>query len=177
MKKITLLLAVVLSGFVFKIASAQIPAAVKVNIVSQPLWGPVGYDYVDYYYLPDVDAYYYVPKRQYIYEQNGRWLYTSALPLHMRNYDLYSGYKVVINDPTPYRNAGMYRTKYASYKGNKGQKIIRNSSNAKYYVIKNHPQNKNLKIISKGSGSKNTVIKNNPANNKGKKVGNKKKIN
>lgn len=175
MKKITLFLALFLSGFVFKNASAQIPATVKVNIVSQPLWGPVGYDHVEYYYMPGIDAFYSVPKKQYIYLQNGRWMFTPALPVRMRNYDLYSGYKVVINDPTPYRNAGMYRIKYASYKGKKDQKIIRNSSESKYFVIKNHPNNKNLKIISNSNASKNSVIKNNPANNKGKKSGNKQK--
>jgi len=37
------------------------------NIITQPLWGPAGYDYVEYYYIPDIDAYYNVPGAQYVY--------------------------------------------------------------------------------------------------------------
>jgi hypothetical protein len=32
--------------------------SVNVNIGSPPLWGPSGYSNIDYYYLPDVQAYY-----------------------------------------------------------------------------------------------------------------------
>jgi hypothetical protein len=46
-------------------ASAQV--RVNINIGSQPVWGPVGYDHVDYYYLPDIETYYYVPTRQFVY--------------------------------------------------------------------------------------------------------------
>lgn len=175
MKKLIWSLALVFSGFVINTASAQIPISVKANIVSQPLWGPVGYDYVEYYYLPDVDAYYYVPKRQYIYMQNGSWMYTSALPLKYKNYNVYNGYKVVINAPKPYLNNASYRSKYASYKGRKDQPIIKNSSDAKYYVIKNHPKNNSPKVINKSASSKVVVNKNHPVNSKAKKGGNQKK--
>jgi hypothetical protein len=175
MKKITLLLALIISGFVIKTATAQIPASVKVNIVSQPLWGPVGYDHVEYYYLPDVDAYYYVPKRQYIYQQNGQWMFTPALPARYKNYNVYNGYKVVINDPKPYLKNASYKSKYASYKGRKGQPVIKNSSDSKYYVIKNHPKNNSPKVINKSSSSKVVINKNHPVNGKAKKGGNQKK--
>ena len=85
-----------------KNSNAQVRVGVNINIGSQPEWGPVGYDYVDYYYLPDIDAYYYVPERQFIYLSNGRWVFATSLPVAYRHYDLYSGYKVVINEPRPY---------------------------------------------------------------------------
>ena len=31
------------------------------------IWGPGGYDHVDYYYMPDIDAFYKVPTRQFYY--------------------------------------------------------------------------------------------------------------
>ena len=43
MKKAFFIASLLLSGFLYETASAQI----TVNIGSQPVWGPVGYDHVD----------------------------------------------------------------------------------------------------------------------------------
>src|SRR5947207_14908973 len=106
---------------------AQVRVGVNINIGSQPVWGPVGYDYAKYYYLPDIDAYYYVPRRQFIYLSDGRWIFSASLPVRY-HYDLYSGYKVVINEPRPYLHANVFRERYASYRGRHDQVIIRNSN-------------------------------------------------
>ena len=54
---------------------------------------------------------------------------------------LYSGYKVVINEPRPYLNFTTHKVTYAKYKGNNGrQVIIKNSNDPKYYVVKGHPK-------------------------------------
>lgn len=98
--------------------------SINVNIGSQPAWGPVGYDHVDYYYLPDIDAYYYVPDRQFIYFENNNWVRRASLPPAYRGYDLYSGYKVVVNQPRPYLRADYYRVTYGKYKGWKGERQI-----------------------------------------------------
>lgn len=45
----------------FGINNAKAQVSLNINIGSQPVWGPTGYDHVDYYYFPDIDAYYYVP--------------------------------------------------------------------------------------------------------------------
>lgn len=121
-------------------ANAQVRVGVNINIGSQPVWGPVGYDYAEYYYLPDIDAYYYVPRRQFIYLSNNRWVFSTALPVRYRDYDLYSGYKVVVNEPRPYLHPDVYRSRYAPYRGRHDQVIIRNSNEPKYYVVKGHPK-------------------------------------
>src|SRR5512147_2960422 len=120
MKKIILVLALAV-GFIIisKPASAQI--SVNINIGAQPAWGPVGYDYVEYYYLPDIEVYYYVPRHQYVYLSNGRWIFSASLPYRYRSYDLYRGYKVVINEPRPYMHFQTHRAEYARYRGNRGQ--------------------------------------------------------
>ena len=141
---------------------AQVRVGVNINIGSQPVWGPVGYDYAEYYYLPDIDAYYYVPRRQFIYLSNGRWIFSASLPVRYRNYDLYSGYKVVINEPRPYLHAGVYRTRYAPYRGRHDQIIIRNSDEPKYYVVKGHP-----KYNGHDNGNHNGWKKNGKGNGKG----------
>ena len=143
MKKTTFIVAFLFTGFVFNTATAQVNVSFKANIGVQPVWGPVRYNHVEYYYMPDIDVFYYVPNRQYIYRQRGRWVYASALPYRFHNYDVYNGYKVVINDRYPYRHADMYRTKYAQYKGHHDQEIIRNSHESKYFEIKDHPEHNN----------------------------------
>ncbi len=120
-------------------AAAQVGISVNINIGSQPVWGPTGYDYARYYYFPDIDAYYSIPNHQYIYFDGGRQVIATALPARF-NFDLYSGYKVVINEPRPYLHPEVCRAKYAQYRGWKGkQAIIRDSREERYYVIKDHP--------------------------------------
>jgi len=141
MKKTIFTGLLMLSSFLYQSATAQAHVNLRVNIGSQPAWGPVGYDYVDYYYLPDIDAFYYVPNRQYIYQEQGRWLFSTQLPVRYNSYDIYNGYKVVVNKPTPYKYAQTYRTRYSGYKNRHDQGIIRNSHDSRYYQVKGHPQN------------------------------------
>jgi hypothetical protein len=153
MKKTMLISALVVAALAFQTASAQLRVNFKVNIATQPVWGPTGYDHVEYYYMPDIDAYYYVPTHQYIYLQSGRWIFASSLPSRF-HYDINTGYKVVVNDRTPYRHPETYRAKYASYKGRHDQEIIRNSHDSKYFQNKNHPEHNKWKQ-SQGHGKVN----------------------
>ncbi|WP_316820976.1 hypothetical protein [Pedobacter gandavensis] len=137
MKKLIIMSLLGVIGFLPFHAAAQI--SVNINIGSQPLWGPVGYDHAEYYYLPDVESYYYVPKRQFVYLDRGRWIFSKSLPSRYRNYDLYNGYKVVLNTRDPYRNFDNDRRQYARYKNVRTQQVIRNSNDRKYYVVKGHP--------------------------------------
>lgn len=140
MKKMLIITCLAIAGSLYgNTGHAQVKVNVNVNIGSQPLWGPVGYDYAEYYYLPDVDAYYYVPERRFIYLHGGRWVFAPALPAGY-HYDLNRGYKVVVNEPKPYLHPDVYRNKYGKYKGYYGkQQIIRYSNDEKYYVVKGHP--------------------------------------
>src|SRR6478609_9222379 len=143
----------VLTMVVFCLSATQSKAQVSVNlnIGSQPVWGPVGYDHVDYYYLPDIDAYYNVPTKQYVYYEGNTWVKRPSLPPRYVGYDLYNGYKVVVNKPQPYLNHGYYQSTYAKYKGGKGPKqvIIRDSKDPKY---KEHHDNGNHGNGNNGNG-------------------------
>ncbi|MFD0750696.1 hypothetical protein ACFQZS_11115 [Mucilaginibacter calamicampi] len=130
MKKITLIAATVFSSLLYTSANAQI--SLNVNIGSQPAWGPVGYDYVENYYLPDIDTYYDVPNHQYVYLDNNVWVRSRRLPVRYANYNINNNYKVVVNEPRPWLRADVYRTKYVTYKGRHDQVIIRNSPDVKY---------------------------------------------
>jgi hypothetical protein len=96
--------------------NAQVRVNLNVNIGSQPNWGPRGYNHVDYYYMPDIETYYYVPTRQFIYLSGGNWVFSYGLPPHYSGYDLYGGRKVVINRSNAYHYHNQYRSRYGGYK-------------------------------------------------------------
>jgi hypothetical protein len=109
MKKIAFALAL----FMSVLAHSQV--SVNVNIGTPPNWGPVGYDDSRYYFLPDIDIYYDVTQSQYIYLDNGVWVRERSVPARYRNYDFYSGYKVVLRDykgSKPYSYHSKHRAAY-----------------------------------------------------------------
>ena len=170
MKKLIFIFLIAIAGLVNKPATAQV--SVNINIGAQPVWGPIGYNYVEYYYMPDIEAYYYVPSRQFIYLTNGRWIFSTTLPYRYRTYNIYSGYKVVINQPRPYLHFGAHKLKYAKYKGyNSRQVIIKNSNDPKYYVVKGHPKYNGGKKAIATSNKKNTSTARANAGGKGNSGG------
>lgn len=144
MKKILFIL--LLSGaFSFTETRAQLSLSLNVNIGTQPLWGPVGYDHVDNYYIPDIETYYNVSSKQYTYMENGRWVTTSSLPARYRNFNLYTAHKVVANESKPWLHNDTYKKKYASFKGKHDQQAIRDSHDNKYFENKDHPRHNEWK--------------------------------
>ena len=143
MKKMIICGILFLSAFVFTEAKSQV--RINVNFNAQPVWGPVGYDYVEYYYLPDIETYYYVPTHQFIYMSGSRWIYSASLPPRYRHYDLNTGYKVVVNEPGAYRHFRMHRTKYAGFRNNHSQAIIRNSNDRRHEVTRDYRRNHDRK--------------------------------
>lgn len=161
MKKF-MLFAAVLMVSLFSINNAKAQVSLNINIGSQPAWGPTGYDHVDYYYFPDINAYYHVPSGQYIYSNGGRWVWVNSLPSQFGNFDLYRSYKVVVNEPRPYLRNSVYAARYSKFKNYGGrQTIIRDSKDTKYYVVKGHP-NYNI--------NKTVVVNNNRPNRTKKTV-------
>ena len=132
MKKVFLTSAILL-GFICYKAESQV--SVNINIGRQPVWGPVGYDYVDYYYLPDLDVYYDVPRGMFVYFDFGRWNVAATLPPRYGRYDLYRSYKVVVNARDPWLRNDYYREHYRNYRGHY-QPIIRDSRDNRYYAAR-----------------------------------------
>lgn len=119
---------------------------INVNIGEPPAWGPVGYDKVEYYYLPDIEVYYDIRTSQYIYFGNGKWVRVSNLPKHCRNYDLYKGYKVVLTDyhgRSPYTHFQHHKSKY--YKGYKGKPQKNRGHNSSHHENKHYDNHDNVK--------------------------------
>lgn len=132
--------------FLFLSSLTQAQVSINVNIGTPPSWGPAGYSNVEYYYLPDVQAYYDIRASQFIYLNNGRWIRTRNLPGQYRNYDLYNGYKVVLKDyhgARPYTYFKNHRTKYyRGYKGSPQRTIGNRDDNRKDYDNERNDRNR-----------------------------------
>ena len=144
--------------------------SVNVHIGTPPSWGPAGYNSVKYYYLPDVEAYYDVQNSMFIYMVGNSWVHRSYLPARYKNYDLYRGYKVVMNDyrgNTPYTNFKSYKVKYAKgYRGKSQRNIgIRNDRNN--HQVKSQTVIKVEKTVNRNNNSRIQVKDNNKGNKKG----------
>lgn len=123
MKKLFSLAAVITVLAISQVAGAQVN--VHINIGSQPQWGPSGYNYARYYYLPEINAYYDITNRTYIIYNRRRWVTVRNLPRQYRNFDLYRTYKVVVNTNRPWSNNPVHLRNYSRYKTDYSQVNIR----------------------------------------------------
>ena len=94
MKKIQLLFGLLL----FMASNIHAQVSINVNFGTPPVWAPAERVETQYYYLPDVDAYYDVPAARFIYIRNGVWIRSTALPYRYRNYNLRGGNVVYLTD-------------------------------------------------------------------------------
>lgn len=118
--------------FILAVSSAETKAQVSVGI-GVNIWTPPA-DYADanYYYLPDIEGYYYVPTHQYVYMDGGRWVFRASLPPRYASYDIRTGYKVAVYRPRPYRYFYHDRANYGRYRGAHGGVIVRDRYRSRY---------------------------------------------
>ena len=166
MKKL-LLMAILSTGCLLSFERLKAQVSISVNINSQPEWGPEGYDYVEYYYLPDLDIYYDVPNHRFCYQSGGKWLYSSTLPARYQGYNLYETHKVVLNDKNPLAKHVKDKQQYAKFKNQHDQQPIRDSRDDKYSQSKNNWENNRYK-----NGTSNQQVKGNRANKNANKQNN-----
>ena len=158
----------------FLSGTVQAQISVRFNIGSPPQWAPVEHYDARYYYLPDVEAYYDVQSSMFIYYEGRTWVHRSYLPNRYRNYDLYGGYKVPMNNyrgDSPYANFREYKNKYSKGRNREVQRTIgerpgRGNTSARYYRENNQ--------VNRGRGEKNNArgYDNNKKNDRGNKKNN-----
>lgn len=155
---------VVVGIMLFFAGSAMSQISVNVHIGTPPAWGPAGYNSVRYYYLPDVEAYYDVQHSMFIYMVGNSWVHRSYLPARYKNYDLYGGYKVVMNDyrgNSPYSNFKSYKIKYAKGYRGKSQRTIGIRNDRNINQVKSHSVIEVNKTVKHNNNSRDNVKKNN----------------
>jgi hypothetical protein len=122
MKKIYLLSAMVLAGLFANKAQAQISVHIGLNLPVRHVYVPAPQPEViynddfddsdDYYYLPEVEAYYSIPLNCYFYNDGGRWIRAQYLPGAYRNYDWRSARRFEVRGRRPYMNHDVYRGRW-----------------------------------------------------------------
>ncbi|OCX51646.1 hypothetical protein BEL04_16630 [Mucilaginibacter sp. PPCGB 2223] len=103
------------SGLIAQSAKAQIGIHISLHLGGSPAYvapepAPVCAD--DYYYLPDVEAYYSVRENCYYYNDGYNWVSAAYLPGAYRNYDWHYARRIEIREPRPYLHSEVYRSRY-----------------------------------------------------------------
>ncbi|MDR0758243.1 MAG: hypothetical protein LBF85_10415 [Tannerella sp.] len=124
----------------YNVSNAQnVSVNVNINLDRQPAWGPSGYHYAAFYYIPAINVYYDVVNELFYYRKAGRWIADYYLPAKYYRYDLYSLYKVVLNDLMhPWIHNKVHRQTYAHFKRIRTQAPIRLMSDHRYHKAKNN---------------------------------------
>jgi hypothetical protein len=82
-----------------------------------PQWAPPYYQGVRYYYLPDIEAYYDLSARQFVYLSNGRWYDSPECPSVYAGFDLNDCFSIAldINVYQPWMHHQYYVSHYPRY--------------------------------------------------------------
>ncbi len=155
MKKIVLISAIAMSGLIYNTASAQIRLRFGLNFGVRPVYvparivveqqpveyaQPANYDGdEDYYYLPEVDAYYSVPEQCYYYNDGNQWVSAAYLPGAYHDFDWSTARRFEVRAPRPFIHDDYYRTRYngVAFSGNWDR------GNDRGYANNNHVQYRN----------------------------------
>jgi hypothetical protein len=140
MKKLFILSAIAVGGLIANKANAQLsihvgfnvpvhrvyaPSPPPVVIEEQPVYnddyGQVNYNDAsdDYYYLPEVEAYYSVSNHYYYYNNGRNWVTCAYLPGAYRNYDWRTATRYEVRGNRPYMHHDVYRQRWGGYSGDR----------------------------------------------------------
>ena len=136
LKRISVLLCLTFSGIVMSQLS------IGLNFNSAP-----SSNSDNYYYLPDVEAYYDIHESRYIYFDGREWIHSTRLPGRYRNYDMDRGQKVIIANyrgRTPYINFNNHRKMYPNgYRGNTFRESEKHENHERSNNHRNYENNEN----------------------------------
>jgi hypothetical protein len=119
MKKLILVSAIAMSGLIYQTANAQIGVHFNINLGARPVvveQAPV-YNDADFYYLPEVEAYYSVNQHCYYYQDGGNWISAAYLPGRFHDYDWQHANHYAVREARPYLHNDVYRARYGGLEG------------------------------------------------------------
>jgi len=134
MKKLIILSAIALSGLFYNTANAQIRVHIGLNLWPHRVYvqpaavvdvpapapavcedenAPADYDPADdYYYLPDVNAYYSVANQCYYYNDGDNWVSAAYLPGEYYNFDWRAARHFEVRAVRPYLHSDFYMNRF-----------------------------------------------------------------
>ncbi len=87
--------------------------------ITPPQWAPDydNFNPVNYYYLPDIECYYDLRNREFVYMQDGNWRFSASLPSIYASFDLNNCFVVKLNISVqePWRHFQYYVAHYPRY--------------------------------------------------------------
>lgn len=115
-KKLLITFMIMLGCCVSASTMAQVSVGVNINI---PFWAPT-YDNVDqvqYYYLPDIEVFYDVQNQEFVYLEDGNWMFAHQLPPSYAGFDFNNAFVVVLNSRVhqPWMHYHYYVAHYPRY--------------------------------------------------------------
>lgn len=92
----------------------------EVNVhVSVPAWAPPYDDvqHVRYYYMPDIEVYFDLSNQEFVYLQDGSWMFSSSFPQMYPGFDLNNSYVVMLDNQVyePWMHHHYYISHYPRY--------------------------------------------------------------
>jgi hypothetical protein len=131
MKKLVLISAIAISGLLYNTADAQFGIHVGIRLFPHRIFAdpgsvvvqsPADPDQVtyadnadDFYYLPDVGAYYSVDEQLYYYFDGENWITSAYLPGVYSDYDWRYVRRIEIREARPYLHNDFYRNQYNGF--------------------------------------------------------------
>lgn len=112
-------------GFNIPARRVYVPAPRPVVVEEQPVYdddAQVNYNYDgdDYYYLPEVEAYYAPAAHCYYYNDGNNWVTRAYLPGAYRNYNWRTSVRYEVRGYRPYLRHDVYRGRWGGYNGDRG---------------------------------------------------------
>lgn len=82
-----------------------------------PPWAPPYNTGVRYYYLPDLEVYYDLSGQDFVYLDDGQWMFSALLPPLYANYDLYNAFVIALdyNVYQPWMHHNFYVSHYPRF--------------------------------------------------------------
>jgi hypothetical protein len=66
-------------------------------VYESPQWAPAVYSGIRYYYLPDIECYYDIYTREFVFLDHAQWFYSPTLPTMYPGFDLNNCFVVIVN--------------------------------------------------------------------------------
>ncbi len=115
---LTVMAVILLSVSLFSSCDLYTYSAVGVQMrYENPQWAPPYSAGVRYYYIPDIEAYYDLSTREFVYLSNGQWYYSASCPSNYTGFDLNDCFTVAldVNIYQPWMHHQYYVSHYPRY--------------------------------------------------------------
>ena len=109
---------VLLSASLFSGCMTMVPSRTVITTnYENPQWAPPYYSGARYYYLTDLELYYDLSTRNYIFLMDDRWHFSPYVPAMYQNYDLDNSFCIVLNIDVyrPWMHHQYYASHYPRY--------------------------------------------------------------